>query len=158
MVVGWVSVSALRLTINAAHHRQRSEGGRFGPLCSRKNLVRTAKPRRQLLQAIQRRAKVKGRRPADNLLNRRPDPNQKPIPFSAFGAQGNLPPLRVGTSPRRKRLQGKATNGKSCDASFTESIRRFRIGKIVILNEEGMTIHIPADPNKRIRWRRSPRV
>jgi len=88
--------------------------------CSRKKpLVGTAETRRQLRQTIQRRAKVKGRRPADNLLNRRPDLNQKPIPFSAFGVQDNLPPLSAGTSSRRKRLQCKATNGKSCDASFT---------------------------------------
>lgn len=125
---------------------------------SKKNSsTQTAKSRGQILQALDRRAKIKRRWPADNLLKGRPDLNQKTVPLPALGMQRDPFPLTIGPSPRRKRLQDKATDGKRCDASFTEDICRFRVGEIVILNEEGMTIHIPADPHKAVRRRRAPR-
>jgi len=113
--------------------------------------------RGQLLQALNRRAKIKRRRPAGDLLSGGPDLNQKPIPLPRLGMDGDSFPITFETAPRGKRLKTEATDGKRCYASFTEDVCRFCIGEIVILNEEGMTIHIPADPNKGIRRRRAPR-
>jgi hypothetical protein len=130
------------------------------PRCARMSKEKCSTPRAnsrgQALQTLDRRAKIKQRRPTDDLLNGRPDLDQKLIPLPALGMQGDPFPLTFAAAPRCKRLETEATDGESCHASFAKSVCRLRVGEIVILNEEGMTIHIPADPNKAIRRRRAP--
>ena len=116
-----------------------------------------AKPLGQLFQALDRRTKIKRRGPANNPLKDGPDLDQEMIPLPVLDIYDNSFPLTVSTASYRKRLDNKATNGKRRSASFAEDTCRFRVGEIVILNEEGLTIHIPAYPNQGIR-RRSTRI
>jgi len=53
-------------------------------------------------------------------------------------------------------LNDHTTDDENSTGTFAEETLRFRFGELLTLSEEGMTIHIPAYPNRRVRRRRPP--
>jgi hypothetical protein len=113
-----------------------------------------ANPLGQLLDVLQRRAKTHGRRPANNVLTE--GPNLEEVALLARYTNPS-PPLAVEAPPRCEDLNDQPSHGKCRNESFVQDVLVPRVGEIVTLNKEGITIFIPSNPNQSVRWRHSSR-
>lgn|ERR1700730_1278056 len=120
--------------------------------------VRSKSPK-QRSNTISGFTEVQRGRPANHVVCDRPNLKQQTVPRQALVANG-----RGHVAVARGRdlgsntgdLKDHTTEDENGTVTFTEQTLGFRFGELVSLTEEGMTIHIPANPNRRIRRRRAP--